>query len=152
MKKNNIFEVIEMLRKNNTLKFKIKNDETSGDMIYVDKGYLVFKHDMNFEHKYAQNFCIDCNLEFELIEESFTFDEILKGNIDKSCYRFEHKLLEDRFKEDFDCGESFINSYWEHLKNGEYIAFTGILLCLGWIFNYKEIKEVLKEGKWYAEP
>lgn len=88
-------------------------------------------------------------LDFELIQQPVTFEEVL--NSDKKC-RAEHKELNKVIEKTNELNDSSANEFLIGFKKGEYLNFNNLLELFIWIFSNCEIKQIIKEAKWYLEP
>lgn len=130
------FEIIEEKESDDMGKYKIYE---ALKMLEENKN-LKFKNKHNEIMEYKQN-CVrifkdNKNIEFygfvledewELIKQPVTFEEVL--NSDKRC-KVEHELLDDE---------------------NEYETFDNLMYFLSNSLFEKELKEIIKNGKWYLE-
>lgn len=136
-------EVIKMLEDNNNLVFK--------SIGYINETILKFNGCIRFydsNNKNVQRHGIS-NCMWELVQESVTFQEVLNSN--KLC-RVEHELINEPLKENCYCGEKLISEEYDKFKRGKYIEFGLLFMVLSWILSDEDLKEVIKNGKWYLEP
>lgn len=87
-------------------------------------------------------------LDFEFIQQPVTFKEVL--NSDKKC-RVEHELIKRLFRV-CESTEEVITKNVFGLIDGKWLYLHDLLIALSWKLDNKELKNVIKEGKWYLEP
>ena len=122
-----IYEVLKMIEKDKSLVFT----DNIYDVFY-DKEYEVVR----FKNKAKETLNlkgIGFSQVFYLVEKSVTFEEVLNSN--KLC-----KVKHDLIKKRFDTSDSTT-----------YELFDEIIAFLSNNLNDKELKEVIKNGKWYLE-
>lgn len=145
MKRYKTWEVIKMLSENPKLQFK--NED--GHIITTEKVESHFLKYSNNKTEININNNLKLEAKWELIQESVTFEEVL--NSDKEC-RVEHEILNDLRKE-YCLDEDFDAQYLiEELNILEvFLPFTDCMYHLANLLNEIQLKEVIKNGRWYLE-
>lgn len=87
-------------------------------------------------------------LDFEFIQQPVTFEEVL--NSDKKC-RVEHKLIKRLIRTCDSTEEMIIKNVFD-LIDEKWLYLHDLLSALSWKLDNKELKDVIKNGKWYLEP
>lgn len=150
-KRYTLVEMIEKFKENNKLKFKDLDGNVVISLRYFDTA-LMFEFEKPTDNVSYVTMPIDnC---YELIEEPVTFKEVL--NSDKRC-RIEHELIKKGFKELEELDNDtlslppWVDTALNHIKEDEYTCFMWIITGLPWILNGSDLREVIKNGKWYLE-
>ena len=124
-----IYEVLKLIEEDTTLEFQNEHGEI---MKYKNGCVRCFKSNKNLE---LYGFSIADK--WELIKQPVTFEEVLNSN--KRC-KVKHDLIKERFNVD---GCSSYETSYETLD--VLISFLSNSL------DDKDLKEVIKNGKWYLE-
>lgn len=141
MKKYKLWEVIKMMAEDRDLQF------TDGDITLGsdDNGILILLKAVFEEESLDDN--VDLDSEWELVKKSVTFDEALESGKKVRC---EHEfILEEDLKVSVD--EWILNRHLKDYREGKFLYMTNMLFVLSWIVGADDIKQVIKEGKWYLE-
>lgn len=97
--------------------------------IYINEnGFLQLEGENGFSCNYST--CADLEAVYELKQQPVTFEEVL--NSDKKCMVEHEKLTHETFK--------------------EYVDFDVLMNRLSRTFFEVQLKEIIKNGKWYLEP
>ncbi len=132
-----IYEVMKELHENKNKVARNIFTATDGNGYYemrIEKNrYIINAFDENGERLNSHNYShlIDTEKEWEIIEKLVTFEEVLNSN--KKC-RVEHLFL---IENEFD------------IKRFD--TFDSLMFDLSDITNSYELKDIIKNGKWYLE-
>ena len=84
-----------------------------------------------------------------------TFEDVL--NSDKKC-RVEHELINERKyynllneKKKIEFNEEWIQIAWEDYEKGDFLDFENLMLIISYLAEFDDLREIIKEGKWYLE-
>lgn len=85
------------------------------------------------------------------LEEEVIFNDIIMSN--KDCkIRVEHERLDYYYKfDESDSDDPTIRNSYILIKNKNYLDIDLLILSLSWELDSKELKEVIKNGKWYMK-
>ncbi len=81
----------------------------------------------------------------EVTQKPVTFDEALESGKRVRC---EHEFITKR-DTGTDTDTYMLDEYLKSYRNGAFLLMTNMLFVLSWIVSARNIKEVIKEGKWY---
>ena len=84
---------------------------------------------------------------WEITQQPVTFDEALESGKKVRC---EHELITKR-DTGTDTDTGILDRHLKDYRNGEFLLMTNMLFVLSWVVSARNIKEVIKEGKWYLE-
>ena len=138
MKKYKTCEVIKMMAEDKSKVFRcldLENEFTWKDdylLFRNGNGLILNSHAMNYE--------------WELVKKSVTFDEALESGKRVRC---EHEFIleEDLVSVD----EWILNRHLKDYREGKFLYMTDMLFVLSWVVGADDIKQVIKEGKWYLK-
>lgn len=129
MKIYKTWEVIKMLTENKELIFKSMTCDTCLSIIHTKfisaKNKQYARLDINIDDKWT------------LIEQSVTWEEIMARN--ENC-RVEHEIINE---------SNFDEEYFQELQ--EFNSFDKVIYILSNNLDDKQLKAIIKEGKWYLE-
>lgn len=136
MRKYKTWEAIKMLEEGKAKEFKFENygiENVNGNILFiVENG------------KYAPMSGLTIGIEWELVQQPVSFMEAITAN---KKIKVEHSLI----KEGKVCINKVFDMSWKKLINGEHITQSELFSVLGWMFNDKQVRKIIKEGKWYTE-
>lgn len=137
--------------------YNILKEENIGEKYMDENGFkwVIIKdkiNGLNLKTAYSkESDCINKYYNFDQIlkmsfcEISVTFNDILHS--DNIKCKVEHKKLEENIN-DFNSEIKWVADTIEKIKNDEYIDFSKLMATLGMFVSTKQLKEIIKNGKW----